>query len=92
MSTIIQMLTFLGAVSVLIQSIFCINAMSRNTHHLVRVAYIMIATGSFAEIYSIMAGRIPTLEESVFVMGVGLMTLADRRELFRCPYHKEGNG
>ena len=89
MSAIIQALTMIAAVAVLVHSISCLNVMSRNTNHLIRLSHIMIATGAFAELYSVICGRTPSPEEAVFVIGIGLLSVSDRRKTFRCPLTKD---
>lgn len=53
--------------------------MTPKTDHLIRIFYTTISAGGFAELISVLTGRIPTLPETLIVLGVGMLFMFDRR-------------
>lgn len=74
----------LGAVVAMMQAGNALRRMSHSTDHIIRLAHVLICAGSFGEIGSIFTGHTPGVAECLFVSGVGLLSLVDRRVL-RCP-------
>ena len=62
--------------------------MTPKTDHLIRIFYTTISAGGFAELFALFAGRIPSLPETLIVLGVGMLFLFDRRSGFKArpPY------
>lgn len=87
MNLIMQIVVFTSAVMILFDAIGAVNRMSHRTDHLMRIAYVMIASGAFGELMAIFAGHEPSLPEVSFIAGVGLLTICERR-IFRCPVLK----
>lgn len=80
-----QAVIVLFSVCTLLRSIFIINRMTSKTNHYIRAAYVFMAAGAFGECVGIFSGHLPGLEESMIVIGLGLLNAADRRSATRCP-------
>ena len=87
MSLLLQILVFVSAVLILFDAVGAVNRMNHRTDHLMRIAYLLIACGSFGQLMSIFAGHVPSLPEASFMVGIGMMTLCERR-VFHCPILK----
>ena len=80
-----QAVIVLFSVITILRSIFVINQMTRKTNHFIRAAYVFMAAGVFGECVGIFSGHVPGLDESLIVIGLGLLNAADRRSATRCP-------
>lgn len=87
LALIMQIVSFTSAILILFDSIGAVNRMSHRTDHLMRIAFVLIASGAFGELIAIFAGHEPSLPEVAFISGVGLMTICERR-IFSCPVLK----
>lgn len=84
MNLMMQIIVVIAAAAILIQSICIVNRMTPRTHHVVRVAYVVLSAGAFGEIIGIFNGHIPGLEETLMVIGVGMHIAIDRRACRNC--------
>lgn len=79
MISVTQILCFIASLITVFSSIAVVGRMTFHTDHLVRFAYSMVAIGSFGELASILAGHRPGLSETLVVIGLGVLCVADRR-------------
>ena len=86
---IVQILVAIAAAVTLFYAIGRINRMTRQTHHGIRAAYILVALGAFGEIAAIFDGHVPGVAEALFIGGVGVLDFIDRRVPTRCPFLDE---
>lgn len=87
---LLQGAVFIAAAAVLMAALVCLNTMSPKTNHWVRVAYVCIAVGAFAELFTMLNGREVPVVEAVFMIGLGLLSIVDRRARFHCPLLEGG--
>lgn len=76
-------ITMLSTLVVLIKGLFfAINAMSRGTCNLVRIAWLAMTTGAFGVLVSPLYGHwhSPTVWEALLVAGIALYGVFDRRQ------------
>lgn len=83
---LVQLLVAAAAAVILTSSVAAINRMTPATHHGIRLAYVLISAGAFGELAAILNGHTPGIAETLFVLGLGLLDLLDRRTTVRCPY------
>lgn len=87
MSLLIQVLVAISCAVIMVYSVLAINKMSLKTNHVMRAAYILMATGSFGELAHIFVkDHLPSIEEALFILGVGIFIVAERR-ILRCPVY-----
>ncbi len=79
MTAITQIACMAASIIIVFHSVSMIGRMTCSTDHLVRIAYSMVSIGAFGEVVSILAGHTPGLSETLVVVGLGVMCVADRR-------------
>lgn len=85
-SLLLYVITFICASAIVIDAVWRLNLMTHKTNHLVRLAYWLVACGAFAEIYGLYSGRSASLMEMIFIVGIGLLSIFDRRTRYVCPF------
>lgn len=81
---LLSIIQAIAAGYVLWHALCAINAMSRRTHHGVRVGVILIAVGSFFECAQILWAHAPNIPEILILIGVAVGTHYNKRAN-RCP-------
>lgn len=84
-ATVFQCITGFFAVASLSHTLPSLNRMTHETHHGIRAAYVLTASGAFGLVVFIFAGYVPNVAETMFVSGIGSLTFVGRREHFKCP-------
>lgn len=80
MDTLIQVLNLASGGIVLLYALLVINSMGRSTCHLMRVAFLLLAGGSFALVCLILVGApSPSLEQTILNLGIASFCIFDRR-------------
>lgn len=72
-----------SASGIVVTCLAVIFRMTPKTDHLIRIFYTTIAAGAFGELIYVFAQRIPSVPETLIVLGVGMLFLFDRRSGFR---------
>ena len=81
----LMLIFLLASLVVLWQALTVVNTMSRCTTFRVRLAYCALAAGAFGNVCSLLAGIAPSLVDAAFVLGVGGVMLANRRNVCDAP-------
>ena len=72
-----------SASGIVVTCLAVIFRMTPKTDHLIRIFYTTIAAGAFGELIYVFAQRIPSVPETLIVLGVGMLFLFDRRSGFK---------
>lgn len=83
LAVMVSPLVALSAVGILITCMAVILRMTPETDHLIRIFYTTIAAGAFGELFSVLSGNLPSMDESLIIVGIGMLFLFDRRSGYK---------
>ena len=86
----ISLIVVLATSVILVNCITAITRMDGNTNHSIRLAYVLISAGAFAESAAVLfSSHKPEFAEVLILCGMGLMCVVDRRAAVRCPFDRQ---
>lgn len=89
MNATFQLVCVIASAVVMYRAVMNVNRMCGNTSHIVRLAYALIAVGSFGEMAAVFQGHEPGVFEAIFIAGFAVLEAIDRRCVTH--WHKESS-